>query len=226
MEPRYLFCNLTYGRDFMAVFARFAERDAGVPHTVVLSTAPLRALPWHLRWRRARRARLAARALAGTCAVVDAQDVNLPSFIRSIPAGSLGVVAGFNQIFGEALIARFGRLANFHPSILPHYRGAIPSYWVLRNGEARSGFTLHEVTARIDAGPVLHQQYVDIPEGIDEGGLDALVASAGAGYLDRFLDAARIGQSLPVQSLPSPYHVHAGYLPATRPDDVDAVRNR
>jgi methionyl-tRNA formyltransferase len=39
--------------------------------------------------------------------------------------------------------------------------------WCLRNGETATGFTLHEVTERIDDGPVLHQATMAI-DGITE----------------------------------------------------------
>ncbi len=47
------------------------------------------------------------------------------------------------------------RCYNFHPGILPDYRGAGVYSWVLINGEKETGITLHEIDADIDHGPIL-----------------------------------------------------------------------
>lgn len=44
---------------------------------------------------------------------------------------------------------------NIHPSLLPAWRGPLPLFWQLRAGLAQSGVSLHRVSARLDAGPVL-----------------------------------------------------------------------
>jgi UDP-4-amino-4-deoxy-L-arabinose formyltransferase/UDP-glucuronic acid dehydrogenase (UDP-4-keto-hexauronic acid decarboxylating) len=44
---------------------------------------------------------------------------------------------------------------NLHAGILPEYRGSNIINWVLINGEKESGVTLHKMTGRIDAGPVV-----------------------------------------------------------------------
>ena len=49
------------------------------------------------------------------------------------------------------------RAYNIHFSALPKYRGCLTSAWPLRNGEKESGVTLHEITSRIDSGPIVDQ---------------------------------------------------------------------
>jgi methionyl-tRNA formyltransferase len=68
------------------------------------------------------------------------------------------LVFGFNwRIPREVLeLPRFGVL-NVHPSALPKYRGPSPIPWAIRNGDASLGITVHRMTGRIDAGPVLAQ---------------------------------------------------------------------
>lgn len=73
------------------------------------------------------------------------------------------LVAGFGQILRQHVIGlpRVGCL-NVHPSLLPEYRGPNPLYWVLERRERRTGVTVHILEARVDAGPVVVQEAVDI----------------------------------------------------------------
>jgi methionyl-tRNA formyltransferase len=51
---------------------------------------------------------------------------------------------------------------NLHPSYLPAYRGRAPINWVLINGEAVTGITLHHMVRRADAGDIVAQRAVPI----------------------------------------------------------------
>ncbi len=87
-------------------------------------------------------------------------DVNTIGF-RQMLAGlapDLGVVANFGQILGADLISipKQG-LINFHPSLLPHYRGPTPLGHILLNQEKFSGATWHRVTTSVDSGDILAQ---------------------------------------------------------------------
>jgi len=48
------------------------------------------------------------------------------------------------------------RCYNFHPGILPHYRGSGTCSWVIINGEKEAGVTLHQIDPGIDTGPLIH----------------------------------------------------------------------
>lgn len=104
------------------------------------------------------------------------EDVNKHSFINAVPEGTHAICSGFNQIFSSNLISKFATFVNFHPSILPFYRGPVPSFWCIKNGEKYSGFTLHEVTEEIDKGPILFQEAVQIGNVTDPGLLDRKIA--------------------------------------------------
>jgi methionyl-tRNA formyltransferase len=52
-------------------------------------------------------------------------------------------------------IPRFGFI-NFHPGILPSYRGPDPIFWQLKNGETESGITAYKLDKDFDTGPVIH----------------------------------------------------------------------
>jgi len=51
---------------------------------------------------------------------------------------------------------------NMHGSLLPAYRGRAPTNWAVLHGESEAGATLHEMTAKPDAGAIVAQQAVPI----------------------------------------------------------------
>ncbi|MCS0589849.1 formyltransferase [Massilia norwichensis] len=51
---------------------------------------------------------------------------------------------------------------NMHGSLLPEYRGRAPTNWAVLHGATRTGATLHEMTAKPDAGAIVAQQAVPI----------------------------------------------------------------
>ena len=51
---------------------------------------------------------------------------------------------------------------NMHGSLLPEYRGRAPVNWAVLHGATRIGATLHEMTAKPDAGAIVAQQMVPI----------------------------------------------------------------
>jgi len=129
------------------------------------------------------------RLLAGSDGAVvrTVANVNAVDFLQTVPPGTYGVVAGFNQIFRRNAIDCFRSLVNFHPSVLPLYRGPVPSYWVIRNGERQTGYTLHGVTERIDSGEVLFQETVACDGVQSASELNRAIAFAAQGTLDRYL---------------------------------------
>ena len=75
-------------------------------------------------------------------------------------------LAGFMRILTPAFIAQFaGRMLNIHPSLLPKYPGLHTHARALEAGDSEAGCTVHEVTADLDAGPILGQARVPILPG-------------------------------------------------------------
>lgn len=52
-------------------------------------------------------------------------------------------------------IPKYG-FVNFHPSILPQYRGPDPLFWQIKNGVTETGITAHKVDKNFDSGPIIH----------------------------------------------------------------------
>jgi methionyl-tRNA formyltransferase len=51
---------------------------------------------------------------------------------------------------------------NIHGALLPKYRGKLPSFWVLANGEEKTGVTVHYMNEDLDDGPIIEQKEVPI----------------------------------------------------------------
>jgi methionyl-tRNA formyltransferase len=94
-----------------------------------------------------------------------ASDVNGREYLQTVEElnPELGVVANFDQVLGDQLleIPRHG-FVNYHPSLLPRYRGPSPLGRILLNGETYSGATWHMVTNKLDQGDIVAQASFDI----------------------------------------------------------------
>lgn len=104
--------------------------------------------------------------LAGLPAGMDFLLPGTPGAVADMLAGyrpDLLLVLGFNWRLPRAVLElpRLGAL-NVHPSALPKYRGPSAIPWTVRNGDSAMGITVHRMTERIDAGPILAQT-TDVP---------------------------------------------------------------
>ncbi len=85
-------------------------------------------------------------------------------------------LAGFMRILTPDFTRRFtGRMLNIHPSLLPKYPGLHTHARAIEAGDAEAGATVHEVTADLDAGPILGQARVPVLPGDTPDSLAARV---------------------------------------------------
>lgn len=61
----------------------------------------------------------------------------------------------YEHLVSEVYIMKRRGCYNFHPGILPFYKGAGAYSWVIINGEKETGVTLHEIDPDIDNGSVI-----------------------------------------------------------------------
>ena len=130
-------------------------------------------------------------------------DVNAPESVRRVREidPDLVLVSGWPRIF-RAQVRRASRLGfvNAHPSLLPEYRGRDPIFWAVVRGERTAGVTLHLMTDELDAGPILLQRAVAVPEGATFAVLSELVDRAGAALVPELVESVRQGALPPVRS--------------------------
>jgi methionyl-tRNA formyltransferase len=77
----------------------------------------------------------------------------------------------------EVLRALPGPSYNFHPGP-PEYPGRYPSVFALYDGARRFGVTVHEMTAKVDAGPIVAADWFNIPDSCDLNRLEELAFTA------------------------------------------------
>ena len=68
-----------------------------------------------------------------------------------------------NQIFKSEVIKLAPQgCINLHTSLLPKYRGLMPTFWVMKNEEQYTGVSVFFVDKGIDTGPIIVQKKVEI----------------------------------------------------------------
>jgi phosphoribosylglycinamide formyltransferase 1 len=73
------------------------------------------------------------------------------------------VLAGFMRILGAEALRRFpDRILNIHPSLLPAFPGSTPVADTLDHGVRITGVTVHFIDERIDHGPIVSQEAIEI----------------------------------------------------------------
>ena len=95
------------------------------------------------------------------------RNVNDPLFLDRLRRlrTTLIVSVSCPQLFGKPLteLPPQGCL-NIHGAILPEYRGLMPSFWMLANGEEQAGVSIFFVNEDIDAGDLCGQRIFGIRE--------------------------------------------------------------
>jgi len=83
-------------------------------------------------------------------------------------------LAGFMRIIPTDFInTNKNRMINIHPSLLPKYKGLHTHQHVIENKDKIHGATVHYVTAELDAGKIISQVKIEVPENCDEDSLAA-----------------------------------------------------
>ncbi|MDP8955490.1 MAG: hypothetical protein M3N24_00805 [Actinomycetota bacterium] len=117
------------------------------------------------------------------------KNVNDPKFLKQLQRLDPDLIISVSspQIFQADLISIPKRgCLNLHSALLPQYRGVLPTFWAMLNGEKETGVTLHVVSPRIDEGPILLQKRVSI-EASDS--LDTLIHKCKYAGADLVLEA-------------------------------------
>jgi methionyl-tRNA formyltransferase len=99
-------------------------------------------------------------------------DVNAPEFLERLrlEQAELLVSVSCPQIFRRELIELPPHgILNIHGAILPQYRGVMPSFWMMANGERQAGVSIYFVNEDIDAGELCAQEtfLIDPDETLD-----------------------------------------------------------
>jgi len=152
-------------------------------------------------------------------------DVNDASFLERLRTLRVDVVVSLScpQLFGKALIdlPPAGCL-NVHSALLPRYRGWLPTFWVLANGETETGVTVQYMGCKIDEGDIILQRMVSITE---DDTLDSLIRRCKMVGADSLLKALDLIEQGRVE--PQPINIEEGsYYSFPTPEAVARFRAR
>jgi len=81
------------------------------------------------------------------------------------------IVGTYHRILSTQLVTSAKYAFNFHPALLPKYRGPCPFFWVLMNGEHETGVTVHYITDRFDEGDIALQMKIPVRQDETQGSL-------------------------------------------------------
>lgn len=112
--------------------------------------------------------------------------------IRAVRPEALAVCA-FGQIIREPLLSEWP-LLNIHPSLLPRWRGAAPIERAIMAGDTRTGVSVMQLTAGLDAGPIALREELPIGSEDDFESLSGKLSTLGGQMLVEAFDLQERGE--------------------------------
>jgi methionyl-tRNA formyltransferase len=111
------------------------------------------------------------------------------------------ISAGFRYIFTKPMLAKIQIAAvNFHPGLLPNYRGSFSTAWSIINGEKYVGYTYHYIATKVDSGNIIVQRKFLIGEEDTSHSLHYRIWQNGLSELGMVIDKCLAGFEGEVQA--------------------------
>ena len=116
-------------------------------------------------------------------------------FLKSLKPDIVIVIA-----YGKIIPKRFFNLAkygfiNAHASLLPKWRGAAPIQRSIMNLDNQTGISIMKIVEELDAGPVMHQDKIEINEKIDTLTLSKVLSKLGANSILNAINKIEKGEA-------------------------------
>lgn len=152
-------------------------------------------------------------------------NVNAEEFLGTIRKLDLDLIVSVAapQIFKEQLIRvpKQGCI-NIHNSKLPKYRGMMPNFWQMLNGEKAVGITVHRINLGIDDGEILLQKEESIRQGETLDSLIRRTKKLGAHLMSEAIQLVKLDK---VRPLPNPSSA-SSYYSFPSPRDVKEFKRK
>lgn len=116
------------------------------------------------------------------------QPEKLSDLEARLPSSDVFIVVAYGKIIPEEILnmPKFGSI-NIHYSLLPKYRGASPVESAILNGDAETGVSIQKMAYKMDTGPILAQEKVQINPDEKTPGLRRRLIKIGGELLIRLL---------------------------------------
>ncbi|MBQ9029406.1 hypothetical protein IJ114_01390 [Candidatus Saccharibacteria bacterium] len=101
-----------------------------------------------------------------------------------------GVLASFGVIIPKRVLELFEPegILNIHPSYLPELRGPSPIETAMLRGETEFGVSVMKLVPKMDAGPIYHQEKLDLGRFVEKTEVYEKLGKAGAEWLIKHLE--------------------------------------
>jgi len=137
------------------LYKRQTPLDAAIRYAKTFGYGATAHLAMRVVWSKLRGQSVAAICRKWKVRCEDIADVNAPDFLERLRRENADVLISVStpQIYKRPLIelSRFGILS-IHGAILPQYRGVMPSFWMMANGEKQAGVSIYFIDEKIDSG--------------------------------------------------------------------------
>lgn len=125
------------------------------------------------------------------------EKVSDPSFAPTLEAlhGDLFVVVAYGEILKDHILNMPKKgCINLHTSLLPHLRGAAPIQRAIMGGDEESGVTIMYLVKKMDAGDIISQTIIPIPQDMTFGELEEAMVKVGISDLLKVIEALNKGE--------------------------------
>jgi methionyl-tRNA formyltransferase len=144
--------------------------------------------------------------LSATPVKTAAESLGLPVSHRvkdalTVPA-DLGVLVAFGRIIKPEILAEL-TILNLHPSLLPRWRGATPAEAAILAGDTKTGISIMQLQAEMDAGPIYARHETEIEDGETAGALYRRLMTAGNELLTELLQRPELPTPSPQSGEPT-----------------------
>jgi len=127
-------------------------------------------------------------AMCRNIPVLQPKDLNDPAFHEELRSFNVDifVVVAYGRIIPKSVYELPPlKTINMHPSLLPLYRGAAPIEWSIMNGETETGVTVQLINDKLDAGDIVLQEKIALPENATAAEMYKTLTDLGCGMLDQ-----------------------------------------
>ena len=106
------------------------------------------------------------------------------------------VVIAYGKIIPKKFLdlSKYGFI-NVHASLLPKWRGAAPIQRSIMNLDNQTGISIMKIVEELDAGPVMHQDKIQINENVDALTLSKVLSKLGAKSIINAIDKIEKGEA-------------------------------
>ncbi len=129
---------------------------------------------------------------------IDVNDGRCVAYVKERKIGSDSICLRLEIFQPEILSAPRMGCINLHNGDLPRYKGMMPNFWQMYNGEQNSMLTIHTMSPNLDEGDIVLRKSTPIPKGVS---LEELIRDTKINSANTLVEwLARLEQDVGIQT--------------------------